>query len=422
MSWICPRCTYCHETTKEKEYLACAICSAPKPEVEAPFPPPLRGAKRQGRLLQHFQLSPQPKRQCIAKSSSSGSMRSVKNHPNISDALQPRPASSFVARAKYRDHSSEPWRELKDGKDLSKLCPLTVVKDVLPSQTAARLLDQLELESVTWNRGNWIVHGKEHLIPRTTATYNFNNANVHTPCPDDPHENIDNDDNRLLAVEEVENDDYGDVTRPISSELREATKCIAEVVRRHCPWAEQDWEPTFALASRYASGQECVGWHSDHIMKLGPRPIIVGLSLGACRRFELRKQTSNSNESASFRHVCVSLPHNSLCIMWNDAQESWQHSVPRCSDNAISRHPKVGLVRISLTFRRHKKLPDLGYCHCGRPAGLKAKEGRYYLFCVPYGHDKRETCNFWKPCPWAEEEAKRLVQLERSNKVQIQRL
>merc|ERR1719460_1011479 len=99
------------------------------------------------------------------------------------------------------------------------------------------------------------------------------------------------------------------------------------------------------------------------------------------------------------------LPHNSALIMWDDAQESWHHAVPRCADASIARH-RGSLVRFSLTFRMARPLPPLGTCYCGQPAALKAKHGKYFLFCKPYGKDT--TCNFWQPCQWAEETAARM--------------
>jgi len=224
---------------------------------------------------------------------------------------------------------------------------------------------------------------------------------------------------RSVSQDNEEDDEYMDEHRPISAELQQAAKYVTEHVQKHCPWAvtnqNKGWMPTFAFGNRYANGQDCVGWHSDHLTPLGPRPIIVGLTLGAGRRFEMRQQTNieiTNKKDTTCRHVSVFLPHNSLCIMWNDAQESWQHSVPRMSDDGILKHPKVGTVRISLTFREKRKIPGLGNCYCGRPTALRAKDGKYYLFCRPYGKDKHKTCGFWEPCPWAEAEAKRLMALE----------
>ena len=162
---------------------------------------------------------------------------------------------------------------------------------------------------------------------------------------------------------------------------------------------------------RYADGSECVGLHADEISELGPRPVIVGLSLGAARPFDLKEEGSGS------RHAKVHLPHNSAAVMWQDAQETWVHGVPRCSDSRIVQHKQTGLARFSLTFRMKRSLPDLGICNCGKPAGLKAKQGRYYLHCTKHANATDQSslqhCAFWKPCAWAEEEAARLRLHER---------
>ena len=161
------------------------------------------------------------------------------------------------------------------------------------------------------------------------------------------------------------------------------------------------------------SGDETVGAHSDFINHLGPRPIIVGLSLGAARRFDLAEAAA---DGAAVRLV---LPHNSAVVMWKDAQEGWLHSVPRCADAAIGRHPLAGLERLSLTFRmKRADMPPLPTCHCGVPAALKfAKDGHYWLFCDPSRAAAGEAtraegtggqCGFRRRFAWAESEAARL--------------
>lgn len=402
--WSCGICTYRHEG-KESAFLTCAVCASNKPRSQGKD----KRAKRQVNLLQHFGTSKEQRG--IKRRRSTPPVHKKENSPkrSILDALRPCSASSFVPRARYRENPKAPWREIEDDQ-VEKLCPMTVIRDVLPSAVASKLLEQLEKESATWNRGNWIVHGKEHQIPRTTATYNLTSDSTQKGP-------LRHGDEPQYGPEDDEEDEYMDQRRSIAPELRQAANCIADLVRRHCPWTvaieNENWEPTFAFANRYNNGQECVGWHADHITNLGPRPIIVGLSLGACRRFDLRQQPSSSkDDSKTIRHVSVPMPHNSVVIMWNEAQESWQHSVPRCSDESMTLHPRVGPVRISLTFRKRRTLPDCGNCHCGRPAGLRAKDGRYFLFCRPYGKEKNKTCVFWKPCSWAEDEAKRLTQLE----------
>lgn len=165
--------------------------------------------------------------------------------------------------------------------------------------------------------------------------------------------------------------------------------------------------------------------HSDFLNELGPRPIIVGLSLGASRRFDL---TEMASDGAAVR---LMLPHNSALIMWNDAQERWLHAVPRCADSSVGRHPLVGLERISLTFRmKRADLPILPRCRCGVPAALKARGQQYWLFCDPSraaeairaadgaetegggAQQQRTQCGFRHRCEWAEREAARLRTLE----------
>ena len=282
---------------------------------------------------------------------------------------------SFVPAGRWRTPGRAGWTSLADSEIHAK-APLRVLRDVLPEALATELLLYL-MHGVSWERGTWIVQNKEHTVPRATAQFAL--------C--DPAGAPGAGQQRAPPV------------------MREAARRIADVVAAHRPWGEA-WVPTFAFGNRYENGREGVGFHADHIMKLGPRPVIVGLSLGSCRRFDLRE------EAGERMHVSVPLPHNSIAIMLDDAQERWQHSVPTCSDGAITRHARAGLVRYSLTFRQERELPDLGRCHCGEPAALKAKNGEYILFCRPYGKASGRTCSFRRHCEWAAGEAARLRALQ----------
>ena len=233
------------------------------------------------------------------------------------------------------------------------------------------------------------------------------------------------------------------------------------------------WMPSLALANRYANGDQHVGFHSDFLLELGPRPIIAGLSLGATRPFRLKRQqmplppppptTTTAPPSAgkgalddggggsgggsgggvgtaaaAVRSVSVPMPHNSVCIMWDDCQEEWLHAVPkvaqvqakhrrrRCHHRGSSAHGSAHSdrsggsedeVRISLTFRMAR--PQFARehpvtCQCGAPAALKSKNGRYFLYCNP---TKLQQCRFWEPCRWADEEARRLRGLKKKKQL-----
>lgn len=92
-----------------------------------------------------------------------------------------------------------------------------------------------------------------------------------------------------------------------------------------------------ALGNFYRDGRDGVSWHADDEPELGPKPVIASLSLGAARRFLLRKKTDHA-QSLEF-----TLTHGSLLWMSGDAQQVWQHSIPKAGAT-------VG-PRINLTFR-----------------------------------------------------------------------
>jgi alkylated DNA repair dioxygenase AlkB len=91
------------------------------------------------------------------------------------------------------------------------------------------------------------------------------------------------------------------------------------------------------LLNWYRSGQDQMGWHSDNEAELGQQPVIASLSLGAARRFVLRRTDDHAHK------VEFLLPHGALLIMSGTTQQYWQHSVPKMA--------KVSDSRINLTFR-----------------------------------------------------------------------
>lgn len=92
------------------------------------------------------------------------------------------------------------------------------------------------------------------------------------------------------------------------------------------------------LANLYRNGADSIGWHSDNEEGLGTEPTIALISLGAERKFSLRRWDDH-------RSRCdIILEHGSLLIMSGMTQRYWQHAVPRTS--------AVTGARISLTFRQ----------------------------------------------------------------------
>ncbi len=117
-----------------------------------------------------------------------------------------------------------------------------------------------------------------------------------------------------------------------------------ESLRKLKATIECDLGPPFnsVLANAYRNGDDSMGWHSDNEPELGEKPTIASLTLGAERRFLLRRGRGGRSSS-------VILGHGSLLIMKNDCQAIYQHSLPKSKS--------VTGLRINLTFRNISPLP-----------------------------------------------------------------
>ena len=91
------------------------------------------------------------------------------------------------------------------------------------------------------------------------------------------------------------------------------------------------------LCNLYRDGSDGVDWHADDEPEFGQMPVTASLSLGATRRFDLRRVDDHSIK------VELELHHGDLVIMSGTTQTLWRHRVPK------TKKP-VG-ERINLTFR-----------------------------------------------------------------------
>ncbi len=91
------------------------------------------------------------------------------------------------------------------------------------------------------------------------------------------------------------------------------------------------------LLNLYRDGRDSVAWHSDDEPELGPRPVIASVSLGAPRRFHLRRKADHGDRAD------ITLTDGSLLLMAGSTQHEWEHQVPKTAT-------KVG-PRVNLTFR-----------------------------------------------------------------------
>ena len=92
------------------------------------------------------------------------------------------------------------------------------------------------------------------------------------------------------------------------------------------------------LANLYRNGRDRMGWHSDDERELGPAPMIASVSLGATRRFVLKRR-----DDPSIR-LALNLPHGSLLVMADNTQSLYKHAL-------LATAKPIG-ARVNLTFRR----------------------------------------------------------------------
>lgn len=178
------------------------------------------------------------------------------------------------------------------------------------------------------------------------------------------------------------------------------------------------WRPNAAFANCYDGPAESVGFHSDELTYLGPRPVIGGLSLGVEREFRVKKivgpQDDADGDADGDDHgqgdgegqISIHLPHNSLLIMHAEMQEEWKHAIVPAQ--TISPHPVSGNRRINITYRWYRDSLHPRYtprCRCGVHAVLRCAQrkqetrGRYMWMCYAGYAPGRKSCSFFQ---WAE--------------------
>lgn len=97
------------------------------------------------------------------------------------------------------------------------------------------------------------------------------------------------------------------------------------------------------LANLYRDGADSMGWHSDDEPELGAQPVIASLSLGAARRFRLRRRLPRGMRLTPADTLDFPLAHGSLLCMAGATQSLYQHDLPKSA--------AVDTPRINLTFR-----------------------------------------------------------------------
>ena len=91
------------------------------------------------------------------------------------------------------------------------------------------------------------------------------------------------------------------------------------------------------IGNQYRSGIDSIGWHADKEPSMGFNPAIASVSLGSCRKFQIK--------AIGGRPTDFWLEHDSLLVMHPGCQSTHLHQVPKTN--------KVVSTRINLTFRPH---------------------------------------------------------------------
>ncbi|QLE39971.1 alpha-ketoglutarate-dependent dioxygenase AlkB [Nostoc sp. C052] len=91
------------------------------------------------------------------------------------------------------------------------------------------------------------------------------------------------------------------------------------------------------IGNQYRSGEDSIGWHADNEPSMGSNPAIASVSLGSCRKFQIKPRNSKFTD--------FWLEHGSLLVMHPGCQSTHLHQVPKTN--------KVVSTRINLTFRPH---------------------------------------------------------------------
>ncbi|KAF9585621.1 hypothetical protein BGW38_001530 [Lunasporangiospora selenospora] len=288
--------------------------------------------------------------------------------------------------------------------DVAQHCPCTLIFNVLDKDLAGRLLKVMLKDSETWSRNRWWLFERIVTSPHKTSYFA----------------------ERENDMEEVSGWTYNgrkqDAPRRFLPEMNEAKEVIRKIVndlrktRDIHPYEVQgEWDCNVAAVNHYANSKESVGWHADKLTYLGPRPTIASLTLGATRLFRIRKVVPDAKHpDTAGQLISISLPHNSLCIMWPPMQEEWKHEVPPvptvtphsirsvCNLQYILGSVKnSGTARINITYRLSREgfsPEETPVCRCGVAMVLrcvfknKANYGRYFYMCYAAGSHEGKTC------------------------------
>ncbi|GKZ21139.1 hypothetical protein AbraIFM66951_008672 [Aspergillus brasiliensis] len=288
--------------------------------------------------------------------------------------------------------------------------PCTLIHNFLPPSLANALLSELLSESPHFSRPHF------QLFDRTVQSPH--SASIYVSTPQDHHAH---------TSEYTYGGTYRSNVRQITPHMRtvaaKVQRTVNEQIRARGPklpfQSPSEWTPNAAFVNCYAGPTESVGWHSDELTYLGPRPVIGSLSLGVEREFRVRKimpvdgdNADNNNENNNGGNdegggqISIHLPHNSLLIMHAEMQEEWKHAIVPA--RTVIPHPISDTARINITYRWYRESLHPRYtprCRCGEHTVLRCVQrkrenrGKYMWMCYAGFAPGKKGCGFFQ---WAE--------------------
>ncbi|WP_228038635.1 alpha-ketoglutarate-dependent dioxygenase AlkB [Nostoc sp. LEGE 12450] len=74
------------------------------------------------------------------------------------------------------------------------------------------------------------------------------------------------------------------------------------------------------IGNQYRTGMDSIGWHADNEKSMGYEPAIASVSLGSCRKFQIKPRNGKPTD--------FWLEHGSLLVMHPGCQSTHLHQVP----------------------------------------------------------------------------------------------
>ncbi|VEU20373.1 DEKNAAC101142 [Brettanomyces naardenensis] len=214
---------------------------------------------------------------------------------------------------------------------------LVYVRNFLPEDLAARMLDILLSKRAQFTHNEFYIAGQKCKSTHSTA---------------------------IFKLEADDGDHFGDVgkkrERPFFPEMKlcqyEIQDKVNELLAERKPLAtyqiRKNWCANLCVGNLFENGKQNLDWHSDKLTAIGPLAIVASITFGATRIFRVKKTYSTDgskiNDSTIFN---LPLQHNTLLVMLSGTQEEYKHCVPSIEGSLVERHPVAGDIRINLTYR-----------------------------------------------------------------------